>query len=662
MVLFLRVVVVNIESLPEGLPIETPLHAKRSRTLTLSPLQLNIKAPLPVDPTVAEGTPHEDKSLPVMVPPSPEMNGSGEQGMSSPSGSGASVQPPRPLQLLQNEESFYNIDYGSEESEVSEEEDLLTTLIPRTIRFLMNMDMSRDDNVAATTMLPTTMPDLSTSATVAISPHSFYDFEWKSFPNPPIPLESRRETFSKSNVGPTTPCADPYDTFIAIWDRQIMKHIASETNRYAQDVIQKMIPHNTVRTRSRLHSWHPTTVDELYVYFGITLAMGVLVKNNIAEYWSATPDIFCTPGFSVHMSSRRFRLLSKFLHFNNNKGMSSLKPDTSEAKLFKMKPLLSHLNSKFCSMYNMSQNIVLDKSLLQRKGRLDINQFIPNKVTSAGIKTYEICESQTGYMWRFEIHAYEAFKQTIVLRLIQGLEYKGHTLWMHNFYNSPILARRLKSFGIDCVGPLKTNCQFVPKTLTGLTKANVQPGDITGFTSGDVDLMVWRDQNLVATISTYHGNAMTHDNGHLKPILITDYKVMMDGVDKKDQMLAMYPIERKRTRVWCRKLFCRLLNVSVLNSYILVKQSSSSILHRSFRLSLIKSLLKNHASVSVSIVAPPQSRLEIKYHHLADLPYLPGQTRRQRRTCSICKKRVHTFCVGCNKAVCMTCFVPLHPE
>ncbi|XP_041982758.1 piggyBac transposable element-derived protein 4-like [Aricia agestis] len=325
--------------------------------------------------------------------------------------------------------------------------------------------------------------------------------------------------------------------------------------------------------------------------------MGVVVKTRIEEYWSTTANIFCTPGFGKHMSINRFLLISKLLHFANNEDMCSPGLDVSEARLFKIKPVLSHLNNKFQSLYKMAQNIALDESLLQWKGWLDINQLVPNKAAVMGIKSYEICESQTGYLWRFEIQAHKKSPQqqpeeplnastpSIVLRLTHGLENKGYTLWMDNFYNSPSLARRLKASGIHCVGTLRTNRQFVPRALHDLTKRNMRKSQITGLTSGDVDVMVWKDVNRVAMISTYHGNAVKQVRESTKPILILDYNIMMGGVDKKDQMLAMYPIERKRTRVWYKKLFRRLLNVSVLNSFI-IHRHSSTLTHRNFRIKL----------------------------------------------------------------------------
>ncbi|KAI5645835.1 transposase IS4 domain-containing protein [Phthorimaea operculella] len=346
----------------------------------------------------------------------------------------------------------------------------------------------------------------------------------------------------------------------------------------------------------------------------------------------------------------------------------------AEAKLFKVQPILDHLNNKFSQLYILSQNVALDERLTMWKGWLDINQFIKNKAAAVGIKTYEVCESLTGYLWRFEVHAghntseaqdspISGIVPALVLRLLTGLEHQGYTVWMDNFYNSPALARELKVRGFDCVGTLRTNRQFVPVELTNLSKKDMAIGQVSGCTSGDVDLLVWRDKSRVAFVSTYHGLATTKCGDTLKPTVVPDYNVCMGGVDRKDQMIAMYPIERKRTKIWYKKLFKRLLNVSVLNAYILYKHKQHRISHRNFRKTLIGELLSRHgrpqrAATSVSV--PPAAG-----HFPAQFDFVAGENKpqRQRKVCEVCRKRTSVYCKGCNKPLCLyTCFEPGHTE
>lgn len=168
-----------------------------------------------------------------------------------------------------------------------------------------------------------------------------------------------------------------------------------ETNIYAQQLATTMLDDGTIRPKSRITRWQDTNVNELYTYLAIVLAMGVVIKSRLEEYWNPSRDIFSTPGFSTEMSYDRFLLLSKCLHFNNNDDCDSVTLSRPQAKLFKIKPVLDHLNRKFSDLYNLTM----------WKGCVDINQFIRNKAAAVGIKTYEVCESQTGYLWRFQVCA-----------------------------------------------------------------------------------------------------------------------------------------------------------------------------------------------------------------------------------------------------------------
>jgi hypothetical protein len=60
--------------------------------------------------------------------------------------------------------------------------------------------------------------------------------------------------------------------------------------------------------------------------------------------------------------------------------------------------VLSHLNHKFQNLFLPGPNISVDESLTLWKGRL------PLKAAKFGIKTYELCESGSGYLWSFLVY------------------------------------------------------------------------------------------------------------------------------------------------------------------------------------------------------------------------------------------------------------------
>jgi hypothetical protein len=56
----------------------------------------------------------------------------------------------------------------------------------------------------------------------------------------------------------------------------------------------------------------------------------------------------------------------------------------------------------------------------------------------------------------------------IVMKLLDPLINRGHTLYMYSFYNSPELATKLKvEYFTDCMGPVRVYRQSVLKEIKG---------------------------------------------------------------------------------------------------------------------------------------------------------------------------------------------------
>jgi len=53
---------------------------------------------------------------------------------------------------------------------------------------------------------------------------------------------------------------------------------------------------------------------------------------------------------------------------------------------------------------------------------------------------------------------------------------------------------------------------------------------------------------------------------------VIDYNHKMGGVDLEDQLLHMCMVEREKMTEWYFKLFKRLLNSTVLNSFVVYRQ------------------------------------------------------------------------------------------
>ena len=78
--------------------------------------------------------------------------------------------------------------------------------------------------------------------------------------------------------------------------------------------------------------------------------------------------------------------------------------DPEHDKLYKIRPIVSHLQNKFGAVYKCEKNISIDESMIPFKGRLKFKQRMPMKPVKYGIKLNEVCESRTGYCSQFSVY------------------------------------------------------------------------------------------------------------------------------------------------------------------------------------------------------------------------------------------------------------------
>jgi hypothetical protein len=56
-------------------------------------------------------------------------------------------------------------------------------------------------------------------------------------------------------------------------------------------------------------------------------------------------------------------------------------------------------------MYIPGENVAVDKSLTLWKGRLSFKIYLPLKSSKFGIKTFKLCESSTGSLWKYIVYS-----------------------------------------------------------------------------------------------------------------------------------------------------------------------------------------------------------------------------------------------------------------
>ena len=99
----------------------------------------------------------------------------------------------------------------------------------------------------------------------------------------------------------------------------------------------------------------------------------------------------------------------------------------------------------------------------------------------------------------------------------------------------------------------------------------------------------------LVVVTTRRGTAVN------KPAVVNSYNHNMNGVDVADQLTVFYSFVRK-TRKWWRKLFFYLMEVSVVNSYLLYRQT---VAQPRTHLWCRRALVEQVAKLSIQQAPPP---------------------------------------------------------
>ncbi|XP_064639800.1 piggyBac transposable element-derived protein 4-like [Lineus longissimus] len=474
---------------------------------------------------------------------------------------------------------------------------------------------------------------------------------------------------------------DQVQYFELFFDDDILAVIVEQTNLYAAQFIDER--RGQEKRRSRYKQWQDTNSDEIRVLLALLFLQGIIQKPDNQMYFSKRQSI-ATPFFSDIMLCDCFLLLCKFLHFADNTMMDPGIPNVSR-KLYKLYPILNHLRQKFKSVYQPEQEIAIDESLMMWKGRLGWKQYIPSKRARFGIKSYELCESQSGYIWDFFIYTGQdteyrseyrdnpSMGAKVVLSLAHPLLDQGYGINMDNFFSSPVLFDFLCQHETDAVGTIRSNRKGLPVQMK---QKRLKKGESCEYYRGKLMALKWRDKKDVHMLSTYHNGTKVDvrqrgDKVASKPQVCLTYNDTMGGVDLSDAYLVCYPSVRKRLKKYYQKQFRHLVDMSALNAYLLYKKQGGKMDRLTFQLDLIEGILakyKQGAPAKPRRGRPPHGEMPQRLserHFPSHIPPTPKKDKPTRR-CVVCqsrKKREESsyYCRKCDKALCAApCFELYH--
>ena len=403
--------------------------------------------------------------------------------------------------------------------------------------------------------------------------------KWRKKPEP-----AADTTFYPSNSKGSFDADTPMDAFFQFFDDTIVDKIVHETNL-------KSMQNNKPAS---------ITKEEMLVFFGINITMCFHELPSVAHYWSSH-KLYGVEAIISAMSRDRYLTILKWLHVNDNS-----KIDKTD-KLYKIRPLLDHLNRKFLEMNVLSENLAIDESILSLKGRSSLKHCNNMKSIKCGFKLWCLC-NDSGYVYKTSVYKTSVNKTSVyntsvytgkeeaslnselrkqvglggdvVLSLLSSLTSKNHKVFFKDFFSSLPLMEELKSNDILACGTISSNRKGFPENLAS-NKA-LKRGDFDYRSTADgITVYKWKYSKPVHLVSNYHGILETTIQRKERtraiitvscPDVVCDYNNHIRGVVTHDTLRRQYALKCKSKKLWHR-LFFGLFDMALVNAYILFNKT-----------------------------------------------------------------------------------------
>lgn len=335
----------------------------------------------------------------------------------------------------------------------------------------------------------------------------------------------------------------------------------------------------------------PTVAQEIKAYFALLFAMNRDVNLPRFENYFRKDErkwMFLVPGFSRVFTQKRFQQLNRYIFFSDPDNLNN---NAANDKLIKVRPFIESFQQAFKENFVCGRAITIDECMVPFKGRLSIKQRMTSKPVRWGIKIFELCDSETAYLSRFEVYlGKERGEQqpvsdvgkcgAVVVKLAQDFQGKGHHLYIDNWFNSVALCHFLQARGIYICGTMRSNRKKYPTDLKALKASKMARGSSEIRTYNGIVAMAWKDTKLVHFLSTIHTpdqvsivqrNKRTANGGYEAldipaHAMIDDYNANMGGVDRNDQLTSI--VKNRKQMRWYMRLVIKCLELAAYNAYV----------------------------------------------------------------------------------------------
>ncbi|XP_047109581.1 piggyBac transposable element-derived protein 2-like [Schistocerca piceifrons] len=323
--------------------------------------------------------------------------------------------------------------------------------------------------------------------------------------------------------------------------------------------------------------------------------MSIVHVPNTRDYWG---EVTGTHLIKTTMTVNQYEQIRKFLHFNDNSAMIP-RGEKGHDRLFKIRPIIELMRSRFQTI-PVEECVSVDEQICSTKARSYLKQYMPNKPHKYGYKLFVI-SGISGYAYDYEIFTGDenepekrvtgeedlGASANVVVRLSRILPRNmNHKLYCDNYYTSLPLLVWLHKQGIYSLGTVRRNrvpdCKLPSEAELKKMARGASVERVATVDGVDISNVVWKDNKSVMLLSTLAGQQPIHEAGRYDkktksritipcPQIIKLYNKHMGGVDLLDSIMGRHKILVK-SRKWYIRLFYHLLDMGVVNSWLLYRR------------------------------------------------------------------------------------------
>ena len=301
--------------------------------------------------------------------------------------------------------------------------------------------------------------------------------------------------------------------------------------------------------------WNKVTEDEMKLFFGLLLLMGLNARPSLDAYWSESPLLEC-PFIRAIMTLDRFQEI-----------LGSLEIDEAEHEtddvLSKIQGFADTILSPFRVLCLPGKRLSLEEDTYPFRGLLGFDLFNPKKRYEKLVKFYQVRDPVTLYCVNFKIEMGKLKNaKQLALDLMTDYLGRGHELYVGQNFTSVALFHELYLQRTAAVGICWKKHKEFPREIANQKLSN---GHYLARRRGPVLALKWRKSRDFCMLSTKHSSAMQSFSAN-EPDLIKDFNDYTPLIDQRGPFVQLFCL--KHIELW-KKLFLHLFGLCIVNAHII---------------------------------------------------------------------------------------------